>query len=229
MAIGTGAQRAVFSQSETRRGHRSGSSYGKLFRDSGARLDTAIVPDESGTMGCALSLSSFASTIQISGTVYAVYLGRATGGKKLDSVSMITTAAGTGAAAGAVGFATTVAGPDFTDKADLTVRAVAAIDTVAATGRRSNLSGLTVGSAAYNAALLGFVPATGQHIWAFSITTNASTQATAWALSGEVGAGEIQVVTGQTVAAAVVGKVYTTAVRPAASITAFQAPQFFIV
>lgn len=218
MAIGT--NKPLFTAGEARRGHRAGSSYGKLGRDSGARLDLTLVPDESGMYGCGLGLQPFASTIMISGTVYAVYLGRATGGKPLTSLSLITTVAGTGAAAGAAGFATTAAAPDFTSKADLTVQAVAAIDTTATAGRITASPVIVTG--------VKYAPAAGTHVWGFVLTTNATTQSTQWALTGEVGSGVIQVATGQTVAQAVVGKVYSTAARPAASITAFQAPQFYV-
>lgn len=222
-----GINRPNILQAEQRRAHRAGTSYGKVVRDISSRLDTAIVPDETGNMGCGLSIIPAAtSTIAISGTLYAVYLGRATGGKKLDTISIVTTVVGSGTAAGVVGFATSDAGPDFTAKV-LTVRAVKSIDTTQPIGRVSNLTGVAAG-AATEAAKLAFVPSSGVHIWAFILTTNATTQATQWGLSGDVGAGTIQVLTGQTVAAAVVGKVYTMT-QPSASVSAFQMPQLYVV
>lgn len=212
--------RAVFSGGDLRHGHHDGLSYASLARGSAARLDTTILPDETGTQGCGFGLNALTPTVMIANTVYAVYLGRATG-KPLSFLSVVTTTGGTGAASGAAGFATTAAAPDFTDKIDLTVRAVASIDTTPSNAR-CTAAPVVVGTNK-------FTPAVGVQLWAFVITNNATTQATVAALTGDVGAGAIHNVTGQTVAACVVGKVYTTAARPAASVTAIQSPQFFVV
>lgn len=214
--------RTYLPTSDFRRAHRSGANYGRVVRDNNARLDVGFTPDESGLYGCGQSLLPFAASLMISGTVYFEYIGKMTGNKRFTSVNLVSTVVGSGTISGVGGFATTASAPGFTDKTDLTVQATGTLDTVSAIGRRNAIAFLTDGVTRYN-------PAAGIHVWAFVLTTNSVSQATVWGFTGDMGAGAIQVATGQTVAACVVGKTYTTAARPSPSTAAFQAPQLFVL
>lgn len=216
-----GDNRPVYNNIEARRAHRAGASQGKLEADNAARLDTMIVPDEYGLYGGVICLAGFASTAMISGTFYALYLGRATGSTPFTTLSVVTTVAGTGAASGAAGFAMSAAGPLFANKTDITIMAVAPLDTTATAGRISCQPLVTPG--------IKFAPVSGDHIWAFCVTANATTQAATWGLTGEVTVGTIQVATGVSVASCIVGATIATTVRATPSITAFQSPQMFII
>lgn len=216
MAIGS--NKPVISVAERRRGRIAGSNYGKLFRETSATLPTAILPDETGTLGCGIGTRNAISTAQTANTLYAVYLGRATGAKTLNTVSVRTSAVGTGTPSAAVGLGTTDAAPDFTNKT-ITLQASASIVTTGGgSGRRGNTTALA------------YTPAAGVHIWALFITNNSLTQASADGLTGDVGVGQIQVLAGQTVAGFVPGAVYSMA-RPTPGTdpsTAIQSPQLYV-
>lgn len=200
------------STNERRNAHAAGYSIYAFEKQIGASLQPALVPDESGIIGAEQSLRSVASLTTAASTVYAQFLGRATGEKALNYVTFITSGTPSSTVVTKVGFAISSGPPAFA-AASLTIQTSSTLDTSGTVGNKTN------------ATAINYQPLAGEYVWVYSHHSTGTTQPTLWGVGGELGAGILQIKSSQ-VAAPVVGTAYTFAL-PAAALTV-QSPLFFI-
>lgn len=201
----------TLSQEDRRAAHAAGYSTYAFEKQVGAVFQPALVPDESGIIGAEVSLRSVASLQTADSTLYARYLGKATGAHSLNYISVITSGTPSSGVTATAGFATSPAAPDFTAKV-LTFKTANTITTTGSAGVKTSAS-------------VGYAPVAGEHVWCYFHVNAGTTQGTYWSLGGEIGAGILQVKTSQ-LAAPTVGSSITMAL-PSAAVTA-QSPLTFV-
>lgn len=199
---------------DRRNAHAAGEASYVLVKELGTDFTAVYEPDEAGTIGLTNSLRSVASFTTVASVVYAQYLGRATGGRALNSVTFITSGTVSSGVTTTVGFGVTPTAPNFA-ALSLTVRGTPQLlDTTGAAGAKTNTTALN------------YRPATGEHVWVWSHHSTGTTQPTVWGIGGEIGQGALQTKTAQVTAPTVAGSPYVLTL-PAAAVTV-QAPYFFV-
>jgi hypothetical protein len=201
------------SAADRRAAHAAGYSSYAYKKEVGADLSQPLFDaDASGIVGAKDSLRTVASFTTTASVVYAQFLGRASGARALNFITLITSGTASSGVTSSVGFAVSSAAPDFTAKS-LTFRTSTTIDTTGSAGNKTN------------ATAINYVPQAGEYVWVYHHVTTGTTQPTVWGIGGELGAGILQVKTSQTTAPTV-GSAITFAL-PSAAVTV-QAPAFFI-
>lgn len=195
----------VLTAEDRRAFHKAGFSSYAALKEVGAQFPAVNSVDE--------FLVPVASLTTTASTVYARYLGRATGAHSLNKLTTITSGTPSATVVSTVGFATSAAPANGTAQTLTPV----AVTTIATTGSAGNKS---------NATNLNFFPPVGSYLWVIYHVSATGTQPTVWGLGGEVGQGFIQT-KGSQVAAPVVGVAIATWAIPAAAVTA-QAPLLII-
>lgn len=202
-----------FSATEMKRAHNAGLASDTFELGLNAELETFLYA-EPQVQQAVNSLRTLASALLVKDTLYAAYLGRALGGKKLTTVSLITTVASDPTSSAVCGFATSAGAPNF-----------AAQNITPTTKGVMNIAG-TAGLIS-NTTAFDYTPNAGAHVWAYVLpSTSGTNSCTAWQVGGEIGVGMLQVKLTTTAAAIIVGTPVVMTL-PAAAITA-QAPFFSV-
>lgn len=159
------------------------------------------------------SLVPVASLTTAASTVYARYLGRATGGRPLDKIAVVTSGSPSVTVVTTVGFAVSSDAPSQGVAQSLTIRTAVALTTTGSAGSKQTAS-------------INYQPRAGEHVWVYSHHTATGTQPTIWAHGGEVGQG-VLTTKGSTPTAPAVGATVTSMTLPSAAVTA-QAPLLLV-
>jgi hypothetical protein len=197
------AESINFSVNERRQAHGEGSSIYFYVKQAHAEIPAIVQAREFLT-----PVASFTTTAS---TLYARFLGRATGAKPLTTINVVTSGTASNGVTSTVGFATSAIAPAGVGQT-LTCQAVGTVVTTGSAGNKASTA-------------IAYTPPAGSYIWQIHHVSTGTTQPTLWALGGEIGEGLLQVKTSQ-VAAPTVGATFVMTL-PTPALTA-QVPYTFI-